>query len=337
MESGTPAMMESGSGLSQALWAPFRIEPNFVPRVWGYHDLRPWFDHIAKSDPVGEVWLTGDQCFAATGPHVGETLGHLFELAPQQLLGLHAPAQGSPLLIKVIFAREKLSVQVHPDDRLARKYGQPRGKTECWYALAADPGARVAVGLKPGMTIDQVRQGIADNTLERSLTSLQIHKGDMVFVDAGTMHAIWPGSVLLEVQQNSDITYRLYDYGRPRELHIEKGLEAIRLETQAGKVAPEALADRSVLIDVDYFRMERIPVRGKISSDELRGPMSPGIPAGLSYLFASGGSGKIGGPGFDAFDLPGRSLACIPAAAPLFSVEDLGGLELIRITPKWPA
>jgi len=330
-------MKENTGGSSPAGWAPFRIEPHFVSRVWGHRDLRPWFDHVATGEPVGEVWLTGDQCSAATGQHAGETLGRLFEAAPRALLGDGAPTHDSPLLVKVIFAREKLSVQVHPDDALARKYGQPRGKTECWYALAADPGAQVAVGLKPGTSIEAVREKIGSNTLERSLKIVQIHKGDMVFVDAGTVHAIWPGSVLLEVQQNSDITYRLYDYGRPRELHVEKGLEAARIETRAGKVPPEVLEDRTVLIDVEYFRMERIAIAGAMPSDRLNGPLPAGARPGLSYLFAAGGKGRISGPGFEPVELPPRSIACVPAEAPLFTVEDLGGLDLIRIVAMWPA
>ncbi len=325
------------SSLAPSNWAPFRIEPSFVSRVWGHRSLRPWFDYVSEGEPIGEVWLTGDQCVAATGRHAGETLGRLFEASPDSLLGEHVLASGSPLLIKVIFAREKHSVQVHPDDALAQKYGQPRGKTESWYALAADPGAQVAVGLKPDTTLETVQERIESKTLERSLNLLQIHRGDMVFVDAGTVHAIWPGSVLLEVQQNSDITYRLYDYGRPRELHIEKGLEATRFETRAGKVPPVELADRTVLIDVEYFKIERLHFSGKIASDPLRGPEESGAPQGLSYLFAAGGSGSISGPGFDRFELPQRSIACVPASAPFFTVEDLGELDLIRITPKWPA
>ncbi len=259
--------------------APFRIEPIFTARVWGYHDLRPWYDRVTEGDPIGEVWLTGDECVVATGPHAGEKLGALFAEQHDALLGGNAPAVGSPLLIKVIFAQEKLSVQVHPDDKMAQKYGQPRGKTECWYALAAEPDAQVAVGLKPGVTLAEVREGIHNGTLEASLNVLPVRAGDMIFVDAGTVHAIWPGSILLETQQNSDITYRMYDYGRPRELHIEKSLEATRLITRAGKVAPRELEDRTVLIDADFFRVERIPVEGSKSSEDLRGETGP--PAGL--------------------------------------------------------
>jgi mannose-6-phosphate isomerase len=142
----------------------------------------------------------------ATGPHAGKTLAGLFLEAPEALLGLAAPSPQSPLLVKMIFAREKLSVQVHPDDRMAQKYGQPRGKTECWLALAAEPGAQVACGLKPGVTLDRVKEGIQEGALEESLNVLPVDAGDVVFVDAGTVHAIWPGSILLETQQNCDLT-----------------------------------------------------------------------------------------------------------------------------------
>ncbi len=193
----------------------FRLEPWYSPRPWGFPDLRPWFNIVAEGEPIGEAWLTGDDCLVATGPHAGKTLGSLFHEAPEALLGKDAPAPDSPLLIKVIFAHEKLSVQVHPDDWMARKYGEPRGKTECWYALAAQAGAQVAVGLKPGTTLEQVRAGIGDGSLQNLLQLLPVSAGDMIFVDAGTVHAIWPGSILLETQQNSDITYRMFDYGRP--------------------------------------------------------------------------------------------------------------------------
>ncbi len=315
--------------------APFLIEPRFLPKVWGYPDLRPWFDFTASpAEPIGEVWLTGDQCRVASGPHQGTTLAELFAKSSCSLLGRALPLPQSPVLIKVIFAREKLSVQVHPDDRMAQKYGEPRGKTECWYALAAQPGAQVAVGLKPGVTLDEVRTGMQQGTLERSLNALPVAPGEMIFVDAGTVHAIWPGSIVFETQQNCDITYRMYDYGRPRELHIDKSLEATKLKTRAGTVPPRRLNDRTILIDVEYFRIERIPVNGVRSSATLPGPGEP--PRGLSYLFAAAGSARLSGTGFDSIDLPSRGIAAIPAAAPPFTVADLGELDLIRVSPRWP-
>lgn len=317
-----------------AALSPFRIEPHYDPRVWGYTDLRPWYDKTADKDPIGEVWLTGDQCLIATGPHAGKSMGNLFAELPELLLGKDAPASGSPLLIKVIFARQKLSVQVHPDDKMAHKYGEPRGKTECWYVLAAEPGAAVAAGLKCGVTIDDVRAGIHDGTLEESLQAVPVAAGDMVFVDAGTVHAIWPGAILLETQQYSDTTYRMYDYGRPRELHIEKSLEATHLATRAGKIPPRVLADRTVLIEEDYFCVERIPIAASRSCSTLRNPDET-LP-GLSYLFAAAGSGRLTSASFGQVELPTRSIIAVPASSPAFAVQDLGGLDLIRITPRWP-
>jgi mannose-6-phosphate isomerase len=314
--------------------APFRIEPAFVGRIWGFSDLRPWYDKAATGEPIGEVWLTGDACRIATGPYQGRTLAELFSEVSDALLGDAAPTPESPLLIKIIFAREKLSVQVHPDDKLARKYGQPRGKTECWYALAAEPGAQVAVGLKPGVTLEAVKDEIREGTLEQSLNVVPISAGDLIFVDAGTVHAIWPGSILLEAQQNCDLTYRMFDYGRPRELHIDKSIEATRLKTDAGKLAPRVLGDRTVLVDVGYFRLERFPENSLRSSESFRNEKDR-VP-GLSYLFAAAGDGRITGSGFDPVELPARGIVAIPASSPHFVVEDLGGLELIRITPNWP-
>ena len=272
--------------------APFRLAPRFVSRVWGYRDLRPWYDYVAEGDPVGEVWLTGDDCLVASGPHSGKTLSSLFAETPELLLGAGAPS----------------------------------------------PESLVACGLKPGVTIEKVEEGIHDGTLESSLNLLEVAAGEMIFVDAGTVHAIWPGSILLETQQNCDLTYRMYDYGRPRELHIEKSLEAARLATRAGKVASKVLVDRTVLVDSPYFRVERMTVLGSRSGFTLGLPL-PGQdepPRELSYLFAAAGAGRIVGPAFQPVDLPTRGIVAIPAASPEFAVEDLGGLDLIRIAPKWP-
>ena len=323
-------------------WAPFRIAPWYSERVWGCRDLHPWFDRVvADGVPIGEAWLTGDQCVVATGAHAGQTLGARFAESPESLLGSSAPSSksggpsASPLLIKVIFAKEKLSVQVHPDDAMAQKYGDPRGKTECWYVLEAEPGAQVACGLKPGVTLDGIKAGIEAGTLESSLAMLDVARGEVVFVDAGTVHAILPGAILLETQQNCDLTYRMYDYGRGRELHIQKSLEATRLVTRAGKIPPRALPDRTLLMDGEYFRVERIAVPGSKASASLADKAEPAL--GLQYLFVAAGASRIAGPSFEAVDLPMGGIVAVPAASPEFVVEDLGSLELMRITPRWPA
>jgi mannose-6-phosphate isomerase len=334
--------MNSNSELARL--APFQLAPMFVERIWGTPDLRPWYDFVtdgeAGYDPVGEVWLTGDDCTVSSGALAGKQLGEVFARHAPAMLGQAAAEQmrgQSPLLLKVIFAKEKLSVQVHPDDRMARKYGLPRGKTECWYALAAEPGAEVATGLRKGVTIEQVASGVANGTLEESLEILPIAAGDLVYVDAGTVHAIWPGSVLLETQQNSNTTYRLYDYGRPRELHVAKALEAIRLETTAGKIAPVELDDRTVLVDREYFCIEKITVDGARPGASMAGKREPG--SGLVYLFAAAGSGRItalNSAEFEPVSLPSRAVVAVPASAPEWQIEDCGGLELIRITPRFP-
>jgi mannose-6-phosphate isomerase len=126
----------------------------------------------------------------------------------------------------------------------------------------------------------------------------------------------------------------MYDYGRGRELHVEKALEATRLETRGGKVAPTALADRTTLLDVEYFAIERIPVAESRTSASLPGEGKPA--RGLAFLFAASGTGRIAGQDFEAVDLPAHGIVAVPAASPVFEVEDMGGLDLIRITPNWP-
>jgi mannose-6-phosphate isomerase len=188
------------------------------------------------------------------------------------------------------------------------------------------------------VTLEAIEAEVADGTLEKSLEVLPVHAGDLIFVDAGTVHAIWPGSVLLETQQNCDITYRLFDYGRPRELHVAKALEAIRLHTDAGKVAPVELADRTVLVDREYFSVEKMRVAGsRTGASMTRSEEEPS--SGLSYLFAAAGAGRVRPrtPGaFETVDLPARAIVAVPASSPAWEIEDAGGLDLIRITPRWP-
>jgi mannose-6-phosphate isomerase len=138
----------------------------------------------------------------------------------------------------------------------------------------------------------------------------------------------------METQQNCDLTYRMYDYGRPRELHVEKSLEATKLKTRAGKVQPKVLGDRTVLIDVEYFRVERLTIDGTRTSASLLS--ADQTAPGLAFLFSAAGVGRIAGEGFEPVDLPQRGIVAVPASSPAFTVEDLGGLDLIRITPNWP-
>ena len=162
--------------------------------------------------------------------------------------------------MKILFPADKLSVQVHPDDAQAKALGETRGKTECWYVLEAEQNATVALGLKPGVGAKEVAASVESGTMESLMEHVPVAVGDMLFVDAGTVHAIGPGVVLLETQQTSDVTYRLYDYGRPRELHLEKGLQVLKSKTQAGKVAPRMMDGFTRLIEQKYFTVDRFEV-----------------------------------------------------------------------------
>ena len=235
---------------------PVALRPIVKERVWGVERLPKWYPQPEPGRPVGEAWLTAAECEAETG----ETLG---ELARGNPAAFGADTNGFPLLIKMLFPREKLSVQVHPNDAEAQAVGHPRGKTECWYIVQAEPGATVAVGLKEPMTGEQVRAAIADQTLEGKLRHLPVKAGDMVYVDAGTVHAIGPGVTVLETQEYSDITYRLYDYGRPRELHVEQGLAVVRNSNEAGLLAPVAKHGFVRLVASPYFVVDRFSVDGE--------------------------------------------------------------------------
>jgi mannose-6-phosphate isomerase len=250
--------------------APFELKPWFSERVWGKTDLQPWYNETGTAERVGEAWLTGPQCLVETGPFNGETLAAVAEKMGGEF----------PLLVKILFPADKLSVQVHPDDVQAKAMGETRGKTECWYVLEAEPGATVALGLKPGVGAKELGASVEDGTMESLLQHVPVSVGDMLFVDAGTVHAIGPGVVLLETQQTSDVTYRLYDYGRPRELHLEKGLQVMKSETQAGKVAPRSMNGFTRLIEQRYFVVDRFdigtPNKVSVSFD------GPGCLVGLS-------------------------------------------------------
>ena len=291
--------------------APFRLKPWFSERVWGRRDLRPWYTDTGTTELVGEAWLTGPECVVETG----ELEGRTFASVAQDLGGEF------PLLVKLLFPNEKLSVQVHPDDAQARTFGEVRGKTECWYVLEAEPGAAVALGLKDGAGKEQVAAAIADGTMESLMEWVPVSVGDMLFVDAGTVHAIGPGVVLLETQQTSDVTYRLYDYGRPRELHLEKGLAVMKAKTQAGKVKPREMDGFIRLIEQKYFSVDRYDL-GKM--DEVRVSME-----GRGCLVGLKGTVSVITPGDEVELVPGQAVV-IPMGVAEVIVEAERGASFVR-------
>jgi mannose-6-phosphate isomerase len=252
---------------------PVRLEPTFSPRPWGSRSLAPLFPEKANlTEPLGEAWLTGSDCRFANGPFAGKMLDEAWTEMPAEWAGTRADRSGTfPLLVKFIFTEEKLSVQVHPDDDYAARHEQAaggRGKTEMWYALRARPGAEVLVGLKSGVTRDGFERAIADGTAEGCLERVPLRSGDAVFVPAGTAHTIGPGLVLCEIQEQSDLTYRVYDYnrrdaqGKARSLHVEKALDVIRFGKQSGgKIEPvriqEGGAEKTYFVSCQYFETAR--------------------------------------------------------------------------------
>ena len=300
---------------------PFLMLPIFDERPWGVRDLRPVYTRIIK-EKIGESWLTWEDNRVANGPLAGRSLAELAKECRRDLVGTLACYEDRfPLLVKFLFPGDKLSVQVHPDDEQAQRNGHPCGKTECWYVLRAEPGAQVALGLKPGTTLDEFRRAIEQTRAEELLNWVDVFAGDMIYVAAGTVHTIGGGMVLVETQQTSDITYRLYDYGRGRELHLEAGLAATNLKTNAGKVVR---GDGNVLVRSPYFQVEKMPLRealhAEVSSD------SPHI------LVAVNGAGIVESHGMEPITFATGDAVVIPACVGEYTVRPQWELELMRMS-----
>jgi len=310
---------------------PFRLAPWFSQRPWGRFDLKPWYKTTGTAGPVGEAWLTGPQCVVETGSLNGKTLAEAAAEEGEWLVGADETIQGTgmefPLLVKLLFPSEKLSVQVHPDDAMAREMGEPRGKTECWYVLQAESGATIALGLREGVTSEAVRAA-ADGihrvgmTMEELLEWIPVTAGEMVFVDAGTVHAIGPGVVLLETQQTSDTTFRLYDYGRGRELHLEKALRALKTRTAAGKVQPRTMDGFVRLIEQKYFVVDRYHLAAGGEADvQIKGA---GCMVGLS------GSALVKSERFENVELRLGQAVVVPVHCGAVRVKSSAGASFVN-------
>jgi mannose-6-phosphate isomerase len=218
--------------------APYRLLPQAFEKIWGSTQLAPWFPNALKK--MGEFWFT---------------------------------EPGSSLLIKFLFTTENLSVQVHPNDAQAAEL-EPgsRGKTEMWHILRAEPGAKLAMGLKESMPLDQLRAACVDGSIMDRLRWLPAIAGETWYIPAGTIHAIGAGIAVAEVQQNSDVTYRLYDYGRVREMHLAKALSVSNMNYR-----PEPVGER---VESPYFLSDIL----HIDQETTVGP---------GYLIVTGGSGEL--------------------------------------------
>ncbi|MCW5964804.1 MAG: class I mannose-6-phosphate isomerase [Bryobacterales bacterium] len=238
---------------------PFRVLPRFLEKVWGSEDLSPWFPGVTGK--TGEAWFTDSSNLTSLKGSDGKvlTVGNLVKQHGQALLGSVAPGEMLPLLVKFLFPTEKLSVQVHPGDAWAAAQENSLGKTEMWHVLRAEPGATVAAGFTRDVSRKEVKQAAEDGSIEALLRWWPVQAGDTIYIPAGTVHAIGPGLVLCEIQQASDVTYRLYDYGRPRDLHLEQSLAVATLGPHPGLLRPHWLGQgRTLLAQGNYFRTEQV-------------------------------------------------------------------------------
>ncbi len=213
-----------------------KLQPLYVEKPWGRTELPPMFDP-PPGKRIGEVWLIGDE--------------------------------NLPLLAKYLFTSERLSIQVHPDDVQARERGLPQGKSECWYIIDAEPGATLGLGLTRELSKAELRSAALDGSIESLMDWRPVKAGDFIFVPPGTVHAIGGGISLLEFQQNVDVTYRLYDYGRPRELHLDDGIAVAK----AGPFPEELVQHLSgneerTLVDGPHFTF--VQARGDALRDRRR-------------------------------------------------------------------
>ena len=241
-----------------------RLEARPVERVWGRRDLDPPFDRFSGTEPpIGEIW------FEDSG------------------------AGDPPLLVKYLFTSETLSIQVHPDDAYARSRGHKRGKDEAWLVLAAEPGAVIGIGLREAVAPDRLRAAALDGSIEDLVQWLPVSAGDFFYSPAGTVHAIGAGVSLIEVQQNVDVTYRLYDYGRGRDLHLEDGIAVAEPVPYVPPFLPiERAPDRKIMAAGGAFVVER-----------WSGPRSARLPATIDRpltLIPVAGAGSMDGERIEA-------------------------------------
>jgi len=313
---------------------PLLMSPFFSPRPWGTQDLSPIYPGHRFDEKIGEAWLTGDDCKVANGPLRGSSLAELSARYGRELTGDTATDPNRfPLLVKFLFPHEKLSVQVHPDDEAARRVGQPHGKTECWYVAHATPGAQVALGLKPGVSKPQFEEAIRQERAEELLNWVNIFPGEMIYVAGGTVHTLGPGSVLVETQQQSDTTYRLYDYGRPRELHLAEGLTAVKEKVGSGKVVRPAAKEipgsrnrRAPLIASSYFVVEMFDLK----EPQTFGTTSGSGKSSTQILVAVEGCGVVETPGVEPVTLAKGDAVVVPASLGEFQVRPQWAVELLK-------
>ena len=263
-----------------------KLSPTIKDYIWGGTRLTKEFEMVSFTDRQAEAWVLschGDgECTIENTDFKGRTLSDVLKNEGKGYLGINCKKyENFPILIKLIDAKDNLSVQVHPDDEYAMRVEGEYGKTEAWYIMDCDEGAEIIYGFKSDITKEEFRKSIEENTLTDYVNRVKVKKGDIFFIEAGTLHAICKGILLAEVQQNSNTTYRVYDYGRlqngkPRELHVEKALDVTSTKAldASGKPMGETIDKgdykETLLTECDIFSMKRLDVieKAEVIADE---------------------------------------------------------------------
>lgn len=244
---------------------PLKFEPIYKQRIWGGQKLRDVFGKDLPADQkIGESWeladLPEDKSVIANGDLAGRTLHSAIEQYPREITGDENFSLPFPLLIKILDAEDVLSVQVHPDPDTCRRMGKGDPKTECWYIIAAEPGAVIYKGLKKGVTKEQFAEAIERGTVAEMLIKVPVRVGECHFLPAGTAHAIGPGLLIAEIQTPSDTTYRVFDWnrvddaGNARELHISEALESIHFDQSREELFVTTIG---LLVNSEYFKIDK--------------------------------------------------------------------------------
>lgn len=274
---------------------PLLLAPDFKEKIWGRERLDPLYHPAGTADHdeprgsgsaerisqlggrrVGEAWLTGEGATFITGPVAGLTLGQVFARSRAELCGPGWKTYYFPFLAKFLFTSDWLSMQVHPDDDYASLHERSRGKTEAWYVIARDENAEIALGLRNGTTRTALESACREGRSRQIAVSFRPKPAEAVFVPSETLHALGPGLVIFEISETSDVTYRLDDYGRldnrgrPRPLHLERGLETVRLEAPSYRDLPrlefeEDFGSRRYVAACRYFAIEVLAVEDRCS------------------------------------------------------------------------
>jgi mannose-6-phosphate isomerase len=257
---------------------PLTFDPIFKDRIWGGTKLKDYLNKPISSKITGESWelstVPNDVSVINNGAFKGKNLNEIIELYPEEILGkviYNQFGKQFPLLFKYLDAREDLSIQLHPNDELAKKRHNSFGKTEMWYVMQADENARLIVGFKEDSSKEEYLHHIENKNLLSLLNEVTVKKGDVFFLETGTIHAIGAGVMLAEIQQTSDITYRIYDWdrvdanGNERELHTELALDAINYKTTESQKKYESLINKSTnIVDCSYFKTAILPLNGTV-------------------------------------------------------------------------